>query len=236
MKVKQALVAIGGNGNRLKEGSFKFQYSKPFIKINGKTILYYCLNNIHKAGIDNIIIIGNKKSQLKAAKNTIRDLPFRFSKVIYYKDNGLGTTGLPYHVRHHLNYNFFFEFGHNITLPSHYKKMEKLKSKMFIVCSIFKTKNYTTRPFIRIYKNIIKSLDILSRKNDYAVAAPYLLDRNYIFLLPKFKFNSYKLIQHYIVNNKLLTVRSYFPIEVDVKNDLRKFFSFFKKHPKNLLI
>ena len=234
MKTKQALVTVGGNGNRLRSHGVKFSLSKSFINFNGKPLLYYCLTNLHKAGITDIVIIGNKNSQLKAAKKVISNLPFVFPFIIFYKDKGLGTCGLPYHAKSFLNNDFFFEFGHNVVLPSHYRKMDKLKLKNSIVSSIFRTKNYTKRPFIRVSKNAIISLTKLTGKNDYAIAAPYLLDKSYINLSPILKFNSYKLIQYYLKKNRLFIVKANFPIEIDVIQDLQKFFSFFNENPKNL--
>ncbi len=216
MKTKQALVTVGGIGSRLRKKGFEVPLSKAFIPLLKKPMLYWCLKSLESAGIKKIVIIGDTLGKINAAKKVIKFGKYSFTEILFYKDPGLGTSGLPYQAKNLLEKNFFFEYGHSISEREHYIKMDKIKKIGNIVISLFLPNIHSVRPSMKLERGKTKKIILPKfKKGEYFVGAPYLLDHSYIDMLPKCSFTSSKVIYKYSSQNKLRTIISKLPIEID---------------------
>jgi NDP-sugar pyrophosphorylase family protein len=62
MKIDQAVIVVGGIGDRLKPITEKIP--KPMIEVRGKPFLYYLIENIKRAGITDIILCSGYKHEI----------------------------------------------------------------------------------------------------------------------------------------------------------------------------
>ena len=217
MKTTQALVTVGGKGSRLKKDGIDFSFSKAFLKLNRKAIFYWCLHGLYAAGITKLVITGDMEEKLKKAEEIIGKFPYKFNDVVFFQDKGFGAYGLPLHTNNLLDEQFFFECGHSMCEPEHYKKMDALKKPGIIVFSAF-DKDLTKTHF----KTIVNGELV-------ALSWPNLLDKEYISQLESFNFEENKIIPYYLKYNKLEIVKSNIPPELDTKEDYNNVIPVYKK-------
>ena len=74
MKKLSAIVPAAGIGVRLQSKT-----AKPYISLNNKPLLWYCLNTLEKSGKINDIVLISEKANIKRAINLIKK--FKFKKV-----------------------------------------------------------------------------------------------------------------------------------------------------------
>lgn len=179
------------------------------MEIEGRPLLYWCLEAIHEAGIEEVLLTVEDETRLDHAKEVAEESPYELpSEVILHEDPGLGATGLPYQVREHLDDQFFFEFGHHLTQPSHYQEMDEARTRYGeIVVSHYECENPTDRPEINLGGETV----ILS--------SPYLLDQRYIQELPRHDFEIDEILFDYLQKGDMETVENTGPIEPDLPEE-----------------
>lgn len=220
---KQALVTCGGTGYRLKQKGIKFPLSKSFLELEGHPMLYWCLQGLHKAGIERLVIVGDGNEKLKKAETVLHSFPYSFAQVDFFEDPGLGSNGLPFQTINLLEDQFFFECGHSMSEAEHYSIMEQHKKPNTIVLSSFKPNPYAPRPHVRINKErITPIMKLFGTYNEFSIGSPRLLDSEYALKLPELDFDLYKIIQFYSSRDALKLVQSNLPIEVDVVEELEE--------------
>jgi hypothetical protein len=220
IKTRQAVVAIGGRASRLRADGVNVPISKSFIHVSGRPLLFWCLEFLYMAGIRELILCADEPVQKRAADAVLRDLPIKFANVIIVDDPGVGVHCLPYHARRHLHDQYLFECGHNVTLPSHYYAMEKLKAPDNVVFSAFDPHPNNLRyPVRRVNGAIIRGLQT-SAPDQFAFAHPLLIDRSYAEILPYLGFNFINIVDFYSFNGALAYVKGIMPPEFDIKEEL----------------
>ncbi len=236
MKTKQALVACGGTGARLRKGGMEVPVSKSFIEFEGHPMFYWCLLGLYYADIERLVIVGDGTEKLSKAEQVLSNFPYNFSKVDWHEDPGFGSNTLPYQARHPLDDHFFFECGHSISEPEHYRKLEnELDDKNSIVLTMFKPNSYAPRPLVRLNNHRITAIPQLTGdNNEFSVGSPRLLNREYISKLPELEFNLYKIVEFYSSNGLLKLVRSNLPLEVNVIEEWKEAIPIYKKQIEKL--
>ncbi len=204
---------------RLGRGGFDVPISKSFILLDELPLLYWCLLSLLNAGIEKIVVTADDEAKINKSKDVVKLLPNCFAEVKFYLHPGYGTTGLPWHARAELDDMFFFECGHAITLPDHYHRMDRQKTRDNIVLSGFNSKQvFTDR---RVSQNLVLS-------------PPYLFDQDYAERLPSLKYDRYEVMNFYSKSNKLKIVKSEFPPEFDVIEEWEYNKPIYRKLIKNL--
>ena len=215
--IQQALILVGGNASRLKAGGIPVPLSKAFIKIAGKSLFYWNLQSLHAAGIRHLIIAADKTNLLYAASIIIRKHPCKFTRVIYFHDEGNGAHGLPYELRYLLDDTFVFECGHSISRPEHYTNLLKAKGPRNVVFSAFKGHSSNRRQPV-----LLKDGAAYPTKNSRfsVIAHPIVADKNYATNLLRLKFNINSIIDHYSQDSSLNYTLSDMPPEYDMKEEM----------------
>ncbi len=77
MKKLSAIVPAGGTGVRLQSKT-----AKPYISLNNKPLLWYCLNSLERSRKINDIIIVSEKINLRRAGNLIKKFNFKKVKAV----------------------------------------------------------------------------------------------------------------------------------------------------------
>lgn len=238
MKTKQALVTCGGTGYRLRKAGMDFSLSKSFIKFNERPMLYWCLLGLYQAGIEKLVIVGDGEEKVNKAEDVLSEFPYSFSRINFYKDEGLGSNGLPYHARHLLDDHFIFECGHSMSEPWHYQLMDlELVNGDEIVLSKFKPNNYAPRPHVKTEGMSIIPINSLSGADkEFSVGSPRLLNKDYIGKLPELDYDLGPIITHYASKGQLRLVQSRLPIEVDVIEEWREALPFYQDYIEKLMV
>lgn len=220
MRVEQALVAVGGEASRLKAGGVEVVSTKSFMSFAERPLLFWCLSSLRIAGIKRVVLVGNQSAYLEQAKNVVESLPDGFQRVIYFQDEGLGVHGLPYHTRHLLDDEFFFECGHGVSRPAHYRQMDGAKREGTIVFSAFQSHLSNPRQPVILTDNGVKLADP-DQETGEALAHPLLIDQEYADRLPSLGFDVKRIIGHYAARSKLSYIWNDMPPEFDVIEELR---------------
>ena len=228
MQVHQALVAIGGRATRLRRAGLDIPLSKSFLPVAGRPLLYWCLLQLHRAGIRDVVLVGDKALQLYQAELILDQLPCRFEHVSLFEDKGLGVHGLPYQARELLRDVFLFECGHSFMNPTHYQRLMKLKKPGTIVFSAFE------RPHP---SNLRQSVDLSgawprlvepTQPGLAALAHPILLDLEYANDLPRLDFDIRNILLEY-AGGRLKHVHSRMPAEFDEPEEMREALAFYER-------
>lgn len=218
MKTVQALVAIGGRASRLRSGGVRVPVSKSFLTLRGRPLLYWTLKSLHLAGVREIVLCADNELQLLEADLVLGQLSCRFT-VRDFLDRGLGVHGLPYHAHRLLGDRFFFECGHGISAPEHYRRLDAEKLADNVVFSAFRP--HSSNPRQPVALNTLGYVGRFRGVGDYAVAHPMLVDQAYALALPRLGFRIAEVIRHYTSSDRLRYVLSCLPPEFDVVEEMR---------------
>lgn len=217
---EQALVAIGGNGSRLRAGGVEVPITKSFLEVADKPLLHWSLQSMAIAGVRRVVLSGDRDEALEAAQSVVEDLSVDFDEVKYHKDPGLGAHGLPYQALDMLEDEYFFEAGHNMTLPSHYTNMHTVKQPGKIVFSAFTPHTSNQRQPVHFDgENVLIGQN--PHDSDQALSHPFLVDKSYAQHLPDLDFSIDSILAHYSNNQLLQWVHSDMPPEIDTAEEYK---------------
>ena len=216
---EQALVAVGGTGSRLRAGGIYVPGEKSFIEIEGKPVLHWSLQSMAKGGIRRVVLTGEKDDALEKAESVIEALPVSFDEVIYHKNPGLGVHGLPYQAADMLDDSFFFEAGHNLSLPSQYQNMRLAKQSGNIVLSAFRIHESNERQPVQFSGNDVIMGRGPNDENTWALSHPFLLDCEYINRLPELDYEINSILEYHSTRKKIKWVHSDMPPEFDTPEE-----------------
>jgi choline kinase len=224
-KIDQALIAAGGNGKRLKGGGVDIPLAKSFISLEGKPLLYWNLKGLVDAGINRLVITSDTKEKLRRAETVVDDIATMndVQDVTFFQDQGLGTNGLPHYTKDLLDEEFIFDFGHNITLPSHYEKLRSSKTPDVVVFSGFEPNGYSDHPVTHVNTDTgiaQENSGIHTRRME--VAAPFVLDQQWVAQIPLLDFTFAKMVQERAQRKNAVVVFSELPIEIDTSEDFKR--------------
>jgi hypothetical protein len=194
--------------------------SKSFIRVAGRPLLFWCLEFLYMAGIRDVILCADRPDQKLAAKIVLAELPFRFSGVRILDDLGVGVHCLPFHARDSLEEQYFFECGHNVTLPSHWQAMDGLKRRDNVVFSAFTPHPDNLRYPVRSVSGVIIRGARVAAPGQFAFAHPLLVDRAYAEMLPYLGHNFVNVVDHYACHDRIQYVRGVMPPEFDIRDEL----------------
>lgn len=218
---KQALVTVGGSSSRLRDAGVEFPLSKSFLELEKYPLFHWCLLGLYHTGIEKLVITSDRKEKLNKAEKVLMDFPYSFLEIQLHQDPGLGSTGLPYQVREHLDDYFFFECGHSMSDPENYSMMDELKKDNNIVLSAFLPNGFVSRPYVKLTPEGFTLIEELTGcEDEFSIGSPCLLNQDYIEDLPLLNFNFRAAIKKYNSEGRLALVHSKMPIEVDVKEEL----------------
>ncbi len=217
MKITQALIAVGGRAERLRNGGVDVPISKSFLEVSGKPLLFWNLLALHRAGITRIVYaIDDFRSQYRPVKAVLADLPVRFREAIPFCDDGVGVHGLPHQALDLLDSNFIFECGHSVMPPGHYASLMREKRRGNVVFSAFTPHDRNRRQPVALARRGRVSLDPHGKSTPGALAHPFAIDRRYARRLPDLGFNIDNILAHYCRSKRLRYVTSVMPPEFDV--------------------
>ena len=201
-RIDQALIAVGGNGTRLQAAGIDVQYGKSHLEYRGTPLLAYALDTWTREGLRRFVFAGDTVEKLRktekvvtkmAASLPIYDVVFREKP-----DEGLGTTGLPFHYRDLLDEQFVFDFGQNAGRDVICDVLIKEKTPEIVVFKGFHQQNKESdHPEFHVDSQNNLPLQIEEFTIPFlertilptAVAAPYVLDQEWIDELPNHDFN-----------------------------------------------
>jgi NDP-sugar pyrophosphorylase family protein len=231
MKINQALVTIGGTGSKLRRDGIEVPLSKSFLVLDGKPLFHWCLFGLFHAGITDLVVVAERKERLLQGEEALKRFPHSFLQVQFCQDPGLGTTGLPWHARQLLRDEFFFEYGHSISEPDHYREMARMKAGGGVVFSAYKPLSDALRPCVRIHGDrIVAKRSLSGDDREYVVGSPSLIDQAYVARLPICGFNSYRIFGEYLAEHRVKLVVSKLPAEIDCREEMVKTFPIYRRY------
>jgi hypothetical protein len=216
---EQALVAVGGTGSRLRAGGIEVPVAKSFLEVEDRPLLHWSLQSMALGGIRRIVLTGDRDEALEAAENVVWHLPISFDEVKYHKNPGLGVHGLPYQATDLLEDEYFFEAGHNLNLPSHYRNMSLIRQTGKIVLSAF-------RPHISNERQPVyfSGHDVIMGKDPHdnigwSLSHPFLINSEYAQRLTDLNYSINSILEYHSNNHLLQWVHSDMPPEVDTPEE-----------------
>lgn len=210
MRVRQALVAVGGRGTRFHRAGVAIPLSKSFLRLADKPILYWALQSLWAAGIDRLILTAETERKLAAAYETLDELPVTFTHVDFLLNDSPGSTGLPAHALPLLDDRYIFDCGHSITTPEHYIRLA------------YAVTNHDGVAF-STFANVSRQRRRLGFRGAHLpVCEPAALDRRYAGLLPRWGYSLDNALPYLRDAGLLQLVRSPDPIEADIPIELRQ--------------
>lgn len=237
MYVNQALVACAGVGSRLRQDGMEFPASKVFIELEGRPMLYWCLLGLHRAGVDKLVVNVSDHT-VKTVEEVLSRFPYDFERIDFHKDPGFGTTGLPYHARHLLDENYFFECGHSMSEPEHYRRLcRELQGDSPVVLSTFMpgSNSNTTRSRVKIKGHkIIPINGFTGERQEFYIGLPGIFNQEHAARLPYLDFRFQNLIDFYSSAGSLRTAHSSMPLEVDHAEEWREAVPHYLRHIERL--
>ena len=195
------VILCGGRGTRLNKNK-KNKILKPLLKINGKPLISFIIDNFKKNGIKEIILLGGYK--ISKLNNFVKKLNDPSIKVL---NTGLNTeTGgrLLYAKEILKNKEFIFTYGDTI-VQIDLKKSIKIKNKKNFVFSYYKYKI----PY-GVYTFNSKKINNIFEKN-YSISINsgyYVLDSRIFRFITSFNNSFEKKIIPKVINNKNIEVNS----------------------------
>jgi hypothetical protein len=214
--VTQALVAVGGSGNRIRADGLDVPLSKSFLPIAGTEVLYWVVSGLLEAGISSLIFTADRGELFPAVRKVLSRLPAA-EEVIFFEDDGLGTHGLPYQVLRgcpRLQHNFLFECGNSVMTPDHYRSLCRAKTPTNVIFSAFDPHPVNLRQPVGLDPcgRVVRPLDTDDRG---AIAHPMVIDREYADALPDLDFDINQIIDNYIQRDMLYYVKTSLRPEFD---------------------
>lgn len=152
MNKTYAIILAGGLGSRLRP--FTYSIPKPLIKIQGKPIMQYAIENLRKNGINNIIVASGYKS-IKIEDYFKNGKDFGVN-IKYIKTGPFGTGGAIKECAQNIKNTFIVINGDNIA-NYNFKELlkEHKKHKVLATLALYKAKDVSQYGVVNIDKNII---------------------------------------------------------------------------------
>lgn len=219
---EQALVAVGGTGSRLRAGGMDVPITKSFLEISDRPLLHWSLQSLALGGVRRLVLTAEKDNALQAAESVVACLPVRFDEVQYHKNPGFGVHGLPYQTIDLLEDEYFFEAGHNLSLPSHYRNMRLAKLSGKIVLSAFKPHTSNERQPVHFNEQTVVIGPSTQDDRTWSLSHPFLLDKDYARCLPELDFSINSILRHHAQNQLIQWIYSDMPPEVDTPEEYYK--------------
>jgi len=220
MNAECCLIAVGGEGYRLRKDGIKFPYSKSSLEVLGKPMIHWLLNSLKKAGIQKIVMTSERKDSLNFAREIVDKYFKNIFNAVYNLDTGFGSSGLPYQNKDLLDFPCFFEAGHSFQDPEHYKRMDGEYEEGYLIASGFPSKGFAPRYTVKNEKEkVVYVGKKFSSTGEMEVGSPRLFGRDFIDILPRLGYDFDRIFPYYANNDKLKIIPSSMPLEVDVKKE-----------------
>lgn len=205
--MSQALVAVGGKATRLR-AALDVPLSKSFLEIDDRPLLYWCLRSLKLAGVTHLVIAADRPELISRAQTVLFDAPFEFRHVAYFKDDGLGVHGLPYHTRHLIDGPVLFQAGHDVAEAEHLDRLFQVyRDERMPVCTAYPIESGNPRP----------------RVGRHALALPMVVDRGYAERLPELGFNIERVATCLVLERRLALVPARGYPEFDTPDEYHRF-------------
>lgn len=215
-EVKQALIAVGGSGNRIRADGLDVPLSKSFLPMAGTEVLHWVVSGLLEAGIGSLIFTADRHGLFDAVQRVLSRLP-EAEEVIFFEDDGLGTHGLPYQVLRGcagLQQNFLFECGNSVMTSDHYRRLCRAKTSANVVFSGFDPHPANPRQPVGLGPNG-RVVGATGANDRGAIAHPMVIDREYARNLPGLDFDINRIIDAYIQRGMLHYVKTHLRPEFD---------------------
>lgn len=211
--IEAALVAVGGSGERLREGGVEFSLSKSFIQLNGQPLLYWCMRSLQSAGVRRVVLTADSDEKLDKAWTVTRSLHPYFHEIFCLRNSAPGSTGLPFHARDLFEGAFLFECGHAVLPADHYRELAarwyRARGRFDLLLTGYTPTRYSRRHYVR------------SNTTLYAVGEPLIASPDYCTSLPEFSFSPGVIFPRLVSIGKAGIVPISHPIEPDVVGELQ---------------
>ncbi len=187
----QAVILSAGKSSRL------FPYSenkhKAMISLCGKPLLVQTIEQIKSAGVTDVIIVVNEKSDIPSFIKTL-DLHITTSFVLLPDALGMGDALLA--TKEKLEDNFFVLHGNHVDAGSIIKKILEKKTSQEVILAIKNRSDYWTQGVVTIEKNKIVSV-LEKPKKDKDIEKPcivgvYYLSKDFIKTLSNTPLEHYQ--------------------------------------------
>lgn len=210
----QALVTVGGKGSRLRSAGLNFPCTKSFINVLGEPLIFWNLKIFKRIGLRRIVFCADSEEALNSVKLLTCRAGNEDIDFLFYLDEGLGTSGLPFHFRNQFDGPFFFITGHSFVTVQHFNAMRSASGPGMVTVSTYREQN--TKKNIRtdgIGRLVPPSanLPMSCRMIDY----PYLLDKIYCERIARNGFNVLPTLEQFFFEKAIRFVHSEMPVEID---------------------
>jgi NDP-sugar pyrophosphorylase family protein len=196
-KIDQVLIAAGGKATRLVAGGIDVPDGKSLLKIGGRTLLHDVLDTKLDRGFRRFVIAAENPEKLAKINAVVESISRErdVGEIVLFQDNGLGTNGLPYQARDLLDEEFFFDFGHNDTNLG--RSLAKRKCDGIVVFTGFPVTGISDHPVVHRDKETgVIYPQKTSNTEQLEVAAPFVLDHEWIEELPREGFNFAQMVKN----------------------------------------
>lgn len=204
MNKTYAIILAGGLGSRLRP--FTYSIPKPLIKVQGKPIMQYTIENLKKNGIKNIIVASGYKSH--KIEDYFKDGKDFKVNIEYIKTGPFGTGGAIKECAEKLKNTFIVVNGDNIA-NYNFKELLKLhkKNKVLATLALFKAKDVSQYGVVNIDKNIITKFIEKPKtkvKSNLINAGAYILEPKILEYIKKKKCSIEKDVFEKLAKNKVI--------------------------------
>ena len=174
--ITKALILSGGKLENLKvRGTFK-----PLVKIDGKEVVIHTIDVLKSHGINEVIIAaGPITDHIFSVLGDGSDLGI---KVIYLKDNNLGTAGVVNAAKRYFDSDFFVVSA-DVYFDFDLHKMISFHSTHdgFVTLAVSTTELQESKDYIELEGSVVKKFDYVPKIRTYLVNAGIYIFRPEIF-------------------------------------------------------
>jgi NDP-sugar pyrophosphorylase family protein len=204
MNKTYAIILAGGLGSRLRP--FTYSIPKPLIKVQGKPIMQYAIENLKKNNINNIIIASGYKSH--KIEDYFKDGKKFSVKIEYIKTGPFGTGGAIKECAKNLINTFIVINGDNIANYDFTKLLkEHKKNKALATLALYKAKDVSQYGVVNLNKNVITKFiekPKIKVKSNLINAGAYILEPKILEYIKKKKCSLEKDVFEELAKKKVI--------------------------------
>jgi NDP-sugar pyrophosphorylase family protein len=179
--IRQALILAGGDKKSLRKGNT----FKPLVKIQGEEVILHTIKLLKNAGVDEILVAAGPITD--HVFNVLGDGRGYGVKIIYIKDENVGTAGVVKQAKRYLVDDFFVVSGDSY-FDFDLQKMIKFHNmhNSIVTLAVSTTKLTESKDFIELEGSVVKRFNYTPKQRTFIVNAGVYIFRPEIFdYLPK---------------------------------------------------
>lgn len=190
----QAVILAAGKSSRIYP--FDNNGHKSMIRIMGKPIIYYTVEALRKAGVNDLIIVGSEKSDIDKYFNEIKKSGVLIKYVIQNNPGGMGDALLL--SKRYIKGDFFLLNAYHVDVDVFVKKLLEAKEKNINAVLLAKKRSIGSAYGVLRFKNkkveeIIEKPKKGEEPSKMCVIGIYLFDKSFLSVLNKVPKEHYQL-------------------------------------------